>query len=1298
MKAILSLRWFGVCHLFRPVCVLVVPLAWLAAGSARAITITTAVGNGADVQLNEFNNTPQDTSANNQQINARWASTVNEVIALRFDLSGYTPAALTNVQLELINHRANTARVLHYYGVPDGTPGADNNGTVHGYTDNTWQEGTLKFSTMPGLHYDGDPNTKGFSNVVDLGSATMNATAKGSSVTYSSAALTAFVQSHPDTLITLLVGVDTASTGQSRFASKETTALDGGTPTGAAGDFAPRLHFTIACTSAGISAQPADQQVLAGTPATFTVAATGSGPAYQWQVSTDAGASWNPVTTGTGGDTASYTTAPVALGDSGNQYRCLVTVACDGSSVTSAVATLTVVAPPTISGLSNLAVYAGTDVTLSATVGGVPAPALQWLKEGVELPGETAATLTLLAASPAASGVYSLVASNVAGVVTNSLTLTVSAGDLAPLITGPTPQTVVAGGTATFAATVLGLPVPVLQWFENGVPLVGETAATLTLVGVSAAQDGFTYALVASNSAGLATNSATLTVLVPPAITVPPASVTVTNGQPATFTVAATGAPAPTYQWRKNGTPISGATNSALHFAAVTPADIAAYSVTVQNEVGSVTSSNALLNVYSTMTPVTLAPANDATDLCWDTPLYLTFNVPPVLRTPGTGRIRIYNATNPATPVETLDMALNTSPHPVHAANIQPRVIAGQTINTYPVLITGSTAAIYPRPGVLTSNQTYFVTIEPGVFTDAAGAWHAGLLATNAWRFTTRPGVSATALTNPVVAADGSGDFLTVQGALDFLPVAGPTRRVIDIQDGVYTELIVVAKSNLTLRGQSRDGTILRYYNNANMNGSTRTRMSLHVRAPDVALVSLTATNITPKGGSQAEALFLESGGSAALRFIAYDCLFSSYQDTILGNSHDTPAYFERCTIQGDTDYIWGGATMYFTNCELKMLSNGGHYANPSSSAGSNGMAFVNCRLVRDPAVTSAFLGRTRGITNGNAAFIQCLADAHVGGWAADALPTNSYRLWHHGVSNLTATVNRDATITNSILLSSGDPLLALTLNASNWLYGWVPRLAPWFTHQPSAQMKLVGESVTFTAAAAGLPAPAYQWLKDGVPIPGATAPSLTLTNLAVNDGGVYSVLASNAAGMTTSAGAALVISNRPPTAGFFLLPATENTATSVPAIKLMSVASDPDGDAVAVTAVAPASTNGGAASFSGGHIHYTPVSGYTGPDELAYTLTDARGAAATGWLTILVSPAGVGFNQLAPPEPLGGGQWRLRYLGIPGYAYALEWRTNLAVGDWVPVRTNVAGPDGRLEFTNVSTAPENYYRTRHAP
>ena len=103
--------------------------------------------------------------------------------------------------------------------------------------------------------------------------------------------------------------------------------------------------LTVNCTSAGISTNPANQSVQAGSTAMFTTAATGSNPTYQWQVSTDGGTTWNNVSTGLGGTTSSYTTPVTVVGNSGNKYRCLAMVACDNSTATSTAATLTVLPP-----------------------------------------------------------------------------------------------------------------------------------------------------------------------------------------------------------------------------------------------------------------------------------------------------------------------------------------------------------------------------------------------------------------------------------------------------------------------------------------------------------------------------------------------------------------------------------------------------------------------------------------------------------------------------------------------------------------------------------------------------------------------------------------------------------------------------------------------------------------------------------------------------------------------------------------------------------------------------------------
>jgi hypothetical protein len=83
---------------------------------------------------------------------------------------------------------------------------------------------------------------------------------------------------------------------------------------------------------------------------------------------------------------------------------------------------------------------------------------------------------------------------------------------------------------------------------------------------------------------------------------------------------------------------------------------------------------------------------------------------------------------------------------------------------------------------------------------------------------------------------------------------------------------------------------------------------------------------------------------------------------------------------------------------------------------------------------------------------------------------------------------------------------------------------APAFTVQPMSQSTPVGSSVTFTAAASGLPTPTYQWKKNGVNIAGATSASYTISSVKSSDAGTYTVVATNSLGRVMSARAALKI------------------------------------------------------------------------------------------------------------------------------------------------------------------------------
>ena len=740
--------------------------------------------------------------------------------------------------------------------------------------------------------------------------------------------------------------------------------------------------------------------------------------------------------------------------------------------------------------------------------------------------GSLTATLVISNAQPADNGSYTVVVTNIYGAVTSSpaAVLTISTGS-APVITGPNNQTVIQGNDATFTATVAANPAAAIQWQTGGTNIPGATSSTLVITNVQyPVNDQEVYSIIATNSVGAATNSATLTVIVPPTITAQPVNVVVTNTQPASLSVTVTGAvPPAAYQWKINGVPISPAvnntaTNATLVIASATPANIATnYSCTITNLAGATNTVYVSLIVNSLMSPTVLTPANGATGICYDTPLYITFSQPPVLT--DLGKVRIYNVTNSATPVDTLDLTLNTNEFVPYAVNVQPRVIGGVTFYSFPVIITGNTAAIYPHLDLLTSNQTYYVTIDDGVFADASGAYFQGISTTNTWQFTTKVAGPANP-TNLVVAADGSGDFLTVQGAVDSVPANNTTPTFINVRNGFYTEIVsVLSKNNLDFRGQTRTGAKIGYPNNndVNQNGAPN-RCMVVMNGNNCTIENITLTNTTPSGGSQAEAIDVEG-----TQCILYNMELDSHQDTFLVHSQGKLVYFQDSLIQGDTDFNWGYGTVFYTNCTLNVLTTGAHVTQPRSPQGSNGFSFVNCTITpANAGVTSADLGRSINTptTPSEVIFSTCLMGGFITGYNSDA----GVNFCDYSDSNLTATATE--TLANSTHLTGSSPIVPIALSATNWLYGWVPQVAPDVLTNPVPVSLTAGETATFTAYATGISSPAYQWLLNGTnaPFANATNAVLVISNAVAGDAGAYSVLVSNAVGSAVSSTATLTV------------------------------------------------------------------------------------------------------------------------------------------------------------------------------
>ena len=167
-----------------------------------------------------------------------------------------------------------------------------------------------------------------------------------------------------------------------------------------------------------------------------------------------------------------------------------------------------------------------------------------------------------------------------------------------PYISGqPVSLTNSLGGPASFSVTAVGTLPLSYQWQQGGVSLVGANASIYSLPSIRDSDAG-DYRVIVNNSAGSVTSSvATLTITHPPVIVQQPASLVVNLGQQARFDVRANGATPFSYQWRKNGIDISGATAFTYIIAATVASDSDTYSAFVTNIDGTALSANAILTV-----------------------------------------------------------------------------------------------------------------------------------------------------------------------------------------------------------------------------------------------------------------------------------------------------------------------------------------------------------------------------------------------------------------------------------------------------------------------------------------------------------------------------------------------------------------------------------------------------------------------------------------------------------------------------------------------------------------------------
>ena len=241
-----------------------------------------------------------------------------------------------------------------------------------------------------------------------------------------------------------------------------------------------------------------------------------------------------------------------------------------------------------------------------------------------------------------------------------------------------------------------------------------------------------------------------------------------------------------------------------------------------------------------------------------------------------------------------------------------------------------------------------------------------------------------------VVAADGSGDFKTVQQAVGSIPDNNTQRVVIAIKPGVYREQVRVSsgKRYLTFRGEDPLRTILTFRLSAQEAGNTRLAFSTFIGADDFRAENITFEN-TFGVGSQAAALFVDAD-RAEFR----NCRFLGWQDTLFVNG--ARHTFKDCYIEGDVDFIFGSASAVFENCTIHSKGAGyvtAHYR--TSDDENTGFVFVRSRLTGLGTGRGVYLGRPWR-PYARVVFIECWLGEHVKpeGWDNWRDPARQKTAW----------------------------------------------------------------------------------------------------------------------------------------------------------------------------------------------------------------------------------------------------------------------------------------------------------------
>ncbi len=207
-----------------------------------------------------------------------------------------------------------------------------------------------------------------------------------------------------------------------------------------------------------------------------------------------------------------------------------------------------------------------------------------------------------------------------------------------------------------------------------------------------------------------------------------------------------------------------------------------------------------------------------------------------------------------------------------------------------------------------------------------------------------------------VVAQDGTGNFRTLQEAVNAAANHSQTRIVIVVKSGTYEEKLVIPswKTNITLRGEDKEHTIITW-NDYSGKGeiNTFTSYTVLVQGNEFRAENITFENSAGTGVGQAVALHVEAD-----RCVFVNCRIVANQDTLYAGVDNSRQYYQNCYIEGTTDFIFGSATVVFDGCHIHGKKNSYITAASTPQRQRFGFVFRNCSITTSPETTKLYLGR----------------------------------------------------------------------------------------------------------------------------------------------------------------------------------------------------------------------------------------------------------------------------------------------------------------------------------------------------